>query len=324
MSVPASERIIRSAPQSLLIAVLLGLACCGVYAQTPVAPSDPVAPQMVNAAGISAPDLTLGAGDLIETKVYGVSDLNETTRISATGEINLPLVGTVRVGGVSVEQAQKDIEQRLIAGGFVKDPHVTILVREFTTQGVSVLGEVQRPGHYPIINARRLMDAVSAAGGFTPRAGKTIIITHRDSYAPTVVQWSFDGAQLQQANLELHAGDSVNVGKAGIVYVTGDVVKPGGFVLDNSDSLTVLQALALAQGAKPDASLNKARLVRKTPQGPQEIEVALKDISSSKKPDVAMLPDDILFIPNSVGKSAGRRTLESIVQITTGVLIYHP
>jgi len=114
------------------------------------------------------------------------------------------------------------------------------------------------------------------------------------------------------------------VGKAGIVYVTGDVVRPGGFVLDNSDSVTVLQALVLAQGAKGDASLNKARLVRKALSGPQEIEIALKDISSTKKPDVPMLPDDILFIPNSVGKSAGRKTLESIVQITTGVLIYRP
>jgi polysaccharide export outer membrane protein len=275
-------------------------------------------------ASVSAPDLVLGNGDLIDIKVYGVPELGEITRISANGEVNLALIGAVPVGGLTVEAARKLIEQRLATGKYLKDPHVTILVREFTTQGVAVLGEVQHPGTYPILNAHRLMDAISAAGGLTPRAGETVIITHRDNSAPETIQWSFDGAKLQQANIELHAGDAVNVGKAGIIYVTGEVGKPGGFLLDNSNSITVLQALALAQGAKPTASLNKAKLIRKTPQGPQEIEIALKDITATKKNDVTMQPEDILFVPNSAAKSAGRRSLESIVQITTGVFIYSP
>ncbi|MEO8727045.1 MAG: polysaccharide biosynthesis/export family protein [Acidobacteriaceae bacterium] len=306
-----------------MLAAVIAVICSASFAQTGLTPSA-VPHTQTEANGVSAPDLTLGPGDLIETKIYEIPELNETLRISSAGEINLPLVGVVLVGGASVEQAQKKIEQRLIGGGFVKQPHVTILVREFTTHGISVLGEVQRPGYFPILNAYRLMEAVSAAGGLTARAGKTIIVTHRDNSAPATLEWSFDSARLQHANIELHAGDTVYVGRAGVVYVTGDVFKPGGFVLDNSDSLTVLQALALAQGAKPDASLNKARLVRKTLSGPQEITISLKDIGAIKKPDVPMLADDILFIPNSVGKSAGRKTLESIVQITTGILIYRP
>jgi polysaccharide export outer membrane protein len=128
---------------------------------------------------------------------------------------------------------------------------------------------------------------------------------------------------LQQSNVELRPGDLITVGKAGLVYVTGEVNKPGGFVLE-SDSVTVLQALALAQGAKTTASLNKARIIRKTPQGPQEIQVALKDITAAKRPDFGMQPDDILFIPNSAGKSAGRRSMESLLQVATGIMIYRP
>lgn len=296
----------------------------GLHAQTPLAPDNNLLVERSAAPAASAPDLMLGPGDLIELKVYGVGDLSETLRIATNGDIDLPLIGAVKVGGLTVDQAQKAVEQRLVSGGFINEPHVSILVREFTTQGVSVLGEVQHPGHFPILSARHLMDAISAAGGFSVRAGKTIIVTHRDNSAAQTITWSFDPVKLQQANIELHGGDSVTVGKAGIVYVTGEVAKPGGFVLDQSDSVTVLQALALAQGAKPTASLNKARLIRKSPQGPQEIDVALKDITSTKKPDLAMQADDILFIPNSAGKSAGRRSLESIIQITTGVLIYRP
>ncbi|MBV9669807.1 MAG: polysaccharide biosynthesis/export family protein [Acidobacteriales bacterium] len=301
-----------------------GVSVC--FGQTPVAPTaQQPAAQAPASDGVSAPDAQIGPGDLIDVRVFGVPEMAATTRVNSNGDITFPLIGSTHVGGMTVGQAQSSIEQRLVSGGYLRHPQVTILIREFTTQGVSVLGEVQHPGFFPMVHSERLMDAISAAGGLSQRAGKVVIITHRDQTQPMTVNLAFNADALQQqSNIQLRPGDTVNVGRAGIVYVTGDVNRPGGFVLDNSDSVTVLQALALAQGAKATASLNKARLIRRTAAGPQEIDVPLKEIASTKKPDVGMLPDDILFVPNSAGKSAGRKSLESIVQIATGVLIYRP
>ncbi|HEY0566480.1 MAG TPA: polysaccharide biosynthesis/export family protein, partial [Terriglobales bacterium] len=211
---------------------------------------DPV----VSKPAVSNGDLILGAGNLIDVKVFNAPELDSSLRLSEDGEANLPLIGSVHLGGLNVDEAQKLVQAKLVGGGFVKDPHVSILIREFTTQTVSVMGEVQHPGAFPITTTRRLMDAISAAGGFSARAGHTILINHRDDPAPETVNVSFDAQKLQQSNVELRPGDLITVGKAGLVYVTGEVNKPGGFLLDSGDSVTVLQALALAQGAKPTAS----------------------------------------------------------------------
>jgi len=112
------------------------------------------------------------------------------------------------------------------------------------------------------------------------------------------------------------------VAKAGVVYVVGAVAKPGGFTMDANDGLTLLQAIALAEGTKSDAAMDKSRLIRKTPNGPTEIPVPLRKILSSKTPDIKLQSDDIVFVPSSAVKSAARRSLEAIVQTATGVAIY--
>ena len=303
-----------------VFSLALSVSVAAIKAQSPVTPVTP-APE-----AMSAPDLMLGPGDLIDLRVFGVPDLNATTRIGSNGDASLPLIGVTHIAGLTLEQAQTVVTKKYVAGGFLRDPQVSILIREFTNQGVSVLGEVQRPGFYPIVHAEHLMAAISAAGGLSPRAGKTIIITHRDqSVPPRTVHLSFNANALQeQSEINLQAGDTVNVGRAGIVYVAGDVNKPGGFVLDNSESISVLQAVALAAGTRNTASLDKARLIRTTQTGREDIPVPLKEIVSTKKPDMPMLPDDILFIPNSTGKTVARQSLQTIVQIATGLLIYHP
>jgi polysaccharide export outer membrane protein len=271
----------------------------------------------------SLPDLRLGAGDLLEIKVYAAPDLSDTARISGAGEITMPLIGAVKVAGMSVEMAQTTIEQRLLSGGFMRDPHVSILVREFATQGISVLGEVARPGIYPMLGSRRLFDAIAAAGGTTNRAGKTVTITHRDQPGvPSVLNLSQNPTEAADQNLELRPGDTVMVSKAGIVYVSGDVKMPGGYVMDNNENLTVLQAIALAQGLNPTASARNVRIIRRNSGKLEQIPIQLKQIMQAKSPDVALENEDVLFIPNSTSKSAARRSLESIVQVATGLAIY--
>jgi len=271
----------------------------------------------------SLSDLRLGPGDLLEMKVYGAPDLSGTLRVSGSGEITVPLIGAVKVASLTAEAAQKDIEQRLISGGFVRDPHVNILVKEFATQGISILGEVTRPGIYPMLGSRRLLDVIAAAGGTTNRAGNKVFVTHRDQpSALKIIGLSRNPEETTRQNVVLQPGDTVMVSRAGIVYVAGDVKTPGGYVMNNDENLTVLQALALAQGVNPTASTKNVRIIRRNAGQLQEIPVELNKILAAKAPDLRLEDEDVLFVPNSASKSAARRSLESIVQVATGLAIY--
>jgi len=267
--------------------------------------------------------LKIGGGDLLEIKVFGVPELTDSVRVSGRGDVSLPLVGTIHLDGLTSEQSEKLIEQKLKDGGFLRDPHVSIFVKEYATQGISVMGEVSRPGVYPLLGARRLFDALSSAGGTTTKAGRMVSITHRDTpVEPQLVTLSNDPAKSSAGNVEIHPGDTIVVSKAGIVYVVGEVVKPSGFVMENNESLTVLQALALSEGLGRSAAPNGSKIIRKTPEGLKEIPVPLKKILEGKATDVSMQGEDVLFVPASAGKNAARRTLEAVVQTATGLAIY--
>lgn len=268
-------------------------------------------------------DLRIGPGDLLDIKIYGSPELSNTVRVSDAGQITMPLVGHVEVLGLTAEDAQRRVEQQLVSGGFLRNPQVNILVKEFATQGISVLGEVAKPGVYPLLGSRRLFDALSMAGGTTIRAGNTVVITHRDQpSAPEVLTLARDPMEAARQNIELQPGDTVMIVKSGIVYVSGDVKIPGGYAIESNESLTVLQAIALAQGLNPTASTKNVRIIRKNSGVLQEIPVELKQIMQAKTSDVTLQNDDVLFIPNSASKSAARRSLESIVQVATGLAIY--
>ncbi|HKT25780.1 MAG TPA: polysaccharide biosynthesis/export family protein, partial [Terriglobales bacterium] len=108
----------------------------------------------------SASAIRIGPGDLLELKVFGAPELGSTVRVSGAGEINVALIGTIKTAGLTPEQAQTEIERRLRDGGYLRDPHVDILVKEFASQGISVLGEVTHPGLYPLLGSPRLLDAI--------------------------------------------------------------------------------------------------------------------------------------------------------------------
>jgi len=268
--------------------------------------------------------LIIGTGDLLAVSVYGAPDFNNEVRVADSGEITLPFIGSVHIAGLTLEQSETLVQKKLADGHFFKDPQVSIFEKEYATQGISVLGEVQKPGTYPLPGKHTLFDAVSAAGGLTPKAGNTISITHRNNpkEAQTVTlapNLSFTPAN----NVPVSPGDTVLVSKAGIVYVVGDVHMPSGFVMENS-RLTVLQAIAMAQGTNTTAKLDKAVLIRKTSAGPQQIPLPLPKILSAKASDMPLQPEDIVFIPRSEGKAALRRSLEAMIQAATGAAIYRP
>jgi polysaccharide export outer membrane protein len=287
-------------------------------AATPVTASETVAAPRRNP---SVP--VIGDGDLLKVSVLGVPESDQEVRVGADGNIFLNFIGAVKVTGQTTDQAQVTIAKKLVAGGFFKDPQVAVFAKEYATQGVSIMGEVQKPGVYPMLGSRTLFDVLSLAGGTTAKAGKLVSITHRDTpQTPNTVAMSNDAAESLRSNVDIFPGDTIVVSRAGVVYVSGDVKRPSGVIMENGADMTVLQAIAMAEGVGPDAALNKSKLIRRGPNGPTEIPLRLKDMFASKAPDVRLQAEDIVFVPNSAAKSAGKRSLDAIISTATGLIIY--
>ena len=305
---------------------LLGVSAIGM-AQNAIAPADagnvfppaenstPASSQVAISTGGGDSAIRLGTGDLVEISVYGVPELNTKTRVGNTGDIYLPLINYVHLGGLTVSEAEVVIERQLARGGFVKNPHVQLFVDEYTSQGVSVLGEVTKPGVYPALGEQRLLDLISAAGGLTDKAGKSITVTHRNqSDKPVVLPLSRDLSDNPRNNVRVYAGDTINVQHADVIYVVGAVVRPSGFLM-NDGPVSVLQAIALAGGATSTAKLNSARIIHKGPSGLTQTRVQLKKLLEAKVQDIPLEPDDILFVPASSRKIIAGRTVEAALQL---------
>lgn len=270
----------------------------------------------------------LGPGDLVEVNVYNVPELNTKARVSNDGDLYLPLIDYVHVADLRIEEAQKLIEKRLDDGGFVKNPHVAIFISDYTSQGITLLGEVGRPGIYPIVGDRRLFDLFSSAGGLTERASRTATITHRNlPDKMETIHLARNLTDKPESNVEVRPGDTIEVQRAPIIYIVGDVGRPSGLLIDNG-SLTVLQAVALAGGPNRTAKLNGTRIIRKTngPNGMTETTVPLKKMLRAQAPDMPLQANDILFIPVSGTKMATAQAVSMAVALTTAVSIYaiHP
>lgn len=269
---------------------------------------------------------TLGRGDLIEVGVYNVPELNSKARVSNSGDIYLPLIDYVHVEGLTQEEAQSLIEKRLSDGGFVRNPHVTIFVDEFTSQGVTILGEVGKPGMYPDIADHKLYQVVSQAGGFTQSASRKIAILRRNQADPIRVNLPRNLADDPSGNIEIVPGDTITVPRAPTIYVVGDVGRPSAILVDNG-TMTVLQALALAGGTNRTANLGAVRILRKGPNGGvTETKVGIKKMLEAKAPDVTLQGDDILFIPISGRRMVMTRTFDATQTMAMAMALYtiHP
>jgi polysaccharide export outer membrane protein len=270
--------------------------------------------------------LKLGGGDLIEVNVYNVPELSTKARVGNSGDVYLPLIDYVHVGDLSIEEAQTLIAKRLGDGGFVRNPHVTIFLDESASQGVTILGEVSKPGIYPALGDRRLYDMISAAGGFTSAAGRKVsIIRQHSQEGPITVNLPRNLADDLPDNIEILPGDMITVPRAPIIYVVGDVGRPAGLLVDNG-SLTVLQALALAGGANHTAKMGGVRIIRKGPDGMTETRVPLKKMLEAKAPDITLQADDILFVPLSGARVAAATGFNAAVAAASGlaILAAHP
>jgi polysaccharide export outer membrane protein len=249
--------------------------------------------------------LKLGPGDLVHVSVYDMPELDQRFRVSDQGTASLSLIGELKVAGMTADELSREIATKLREGDFAKRPSVNVLVEEYTTQGVAVIGEVAKPGIVPIYSGRNVLDILSAAGGLKDTASTEILIRRQGQAGdPERVQLGRDRQSLSGPMVEVNPGDQVVVPLAGIVYMLGDLNRPGGYVMSENGKISLLQALTMAGGATRTASENHTRLLRPTPNGYEERSIALKDIMNGKQKDIELQPRDIVYVPFSNLKHA--------------------
>jgi len=266
----------------------------------------------------------IAPGDFLDVSEVHTPEFHSAVRVSPSGTVTLPMIHEVRIGGMDEQGAAHAIEAALLAQGMLLHPLVSVLVISYAGQDVSVLGEVVRPGVYPYTLHHRLLDLISAASGLSPSAGRLVNVFHRDD-ARTPHPAVLDPSGIDTAsdhNPELAPGDTVQVSRAGLVYVVGDVLRPGGFPVDPAQGLTVVQAISLAWGPTQNASMAKALLIREQKGGRTITTLNLKRMLHGQEPDQLVRDRDILFVPDSAAKNLWNRTVESAIQSAIGVTIY--
>ena len=248
------------------------------------------------------PGLTLGIspGDLLTVDVFNTPELSGKFRVQQNGTISLPQGGVVAVGGMSPIATQNAIEARLRDSQIMLDPHVTIFVQEYASEGVIVLGEVKNPGTYTLLGEHSLYGALAAAGGATVNEGLSITITRPgDPLREEVIPVTSPNYSTIQHTTRVNPGDTVFVSRAKSFFVVGNVVRPGAYPLPSGEPIRVLEAIALASGTERAAAMSKASIIRQTTTGPETIPVNLKKIARNQDPDVFLQASDILVIPGS-------------------------
>jgi len=242
------------------------------------------------AAGGAPEDYKLGAGDLVRVTVFGSPDLTTEARVSQSGSITCPLVGSVPVAGLSTAQAEQLLVRRYTQGKFLRNPQISVLVAEYMSQKIAVLGHVGKPGQYPLRAKGNVLDVLAEAGGVLAQsAGDRATITRADgSKAEIDLDALFDGDPSQ--NLALNGGDRIYVPRAPQFYVYGQVQKPGMYKLERN--MTVSRAISTSGGLTPRGTERRAVVKRRDASGKErEYSVSGSDL---------LQPDDILFIKESL------------------------
>lgn len=244
-------------------------------------------------AGVSkAAELVLGPGDIVKASVYGSPDLQVETRISENGSLTFPLLGQVPVGGLTVAAAEKKLGGLLESGGFLRRAQVNLIVTSIQSQQVSVLGQVNRPGRYPLDAKRSLLDLLAMAGGIAVDGGDTVNLIQRrqgktSKTTVDVIQMVRSGSL--ENDLELSAGDVIYVERAPRFYIYGEVQRPGMFRLERG--MTVVQALSSGGGLSPRGTERGIVIKRRDANGVQQV--------ISAKQDDLVQAEDVVFVKES-------------------------
>ena len=247
---------------------------------------------MLGAGVAGAAEVLLGPGDVVRATVYGSPDLAVETRVSEGGGLTFPLLGEVQVGGLSTQQAEKKIGALLEKGGYLKKAQVNLLVTTLASQQVSVLGQVNRPGRYPIDGKRKVLDVLALAGGIGNEGGDMVsLVRTRDGQTTRETIDVVDMVRKGELNrdYEVAGGDVIFVERAPRAYITGEVQRPGPFRIERA--MTVQQAISAGGGLSLRGTQRGLKITRKDAGGaPRTIEVKADDV---------LQPDDVVIVKES-------------------------
>lgn len=302
--------------RAVLLALVL-IASLGAQTQNGTAPQTPYT--------VPPPDYTIGPGDVLTIVCSYVTEIGGKVRVSEDGFIIAPgLPKPVKAAGLTPAALSASIAQELKTADIVREPIISVFVEEYHSRTISVLGAVAKPSIYPLERPTTILEAISLAGGLLPTAGGSLTLIRKGTELPighikgdsTVVDIELGklmAGSNPSLNLKVEPGDVLTVATAPVIYVVGAVVQPGGYVVeDPSSDLTVLQALAKAQGLKPAAAASRAMIIRRGEDGQQrkEIPIDLSDVFKGKGSDLDLKRNDILFVP----ESGTKKTLQALAQ----------
>jgi polysaccharide export outer membrane protein len=264
---------------------------------------------------------------------------DKPVRIDPNGFVDIPLAGRFRASGLTLDQFKDELASRITK--YISSPRITVNLTEEKGRSVSISGAVFSPGVHELPGPERLIETLSLAGGTKPDAGWRVIITREQKWGkiplPDVIVDPTTGCSIASLSLDelqssknpsdnilIYPNDIIFVPKAEVVYVMGSVRKPGAFELASHPSVSVLQALSLAESMDKDAAPSKAKIIRPAAGGdgkPIELPVNIAQILAGKDPDVPLKPNDILYLPGS-SRSGAKRTAEALLLAVTGAAVY--
>lgn len=278
--------------------------------------------------GTDQPIAKIGKDDLLGISVYDEPELTRPVRVDFDGDIRLPMVKEhIPVAGLYPAEVETVITKVLVADNVMVDPIVTVSVLEYRSRSITITGAVKTPTSFQAAGTVTLLDALSRAGGLADNAGSEILVSHQapgTGDKPVVLIQRIPAQALINAedpslNLVLEGGDDIRVPEAGRVFVLGRVKHPGAYFITDGSESSVMKALSLSEGLDSFPS-HKAYIYRVEggTGGRSEIPIDLKKIMARKSPDVALMPNDILYIPDAAGARAGMAVLATAVGLSVG------
>lgn len=296
----------------------------------PLAAQDAAALPMAD-TGDAAPSAKIGADDLLSVTIFNAPALSRKVRVSADGSIELPLLsGPVKAAGLMPNALAAQIEEAYQKQELLVKPSVSVSVMRYTSRPISVAGEVKNPTTFEASGKVTLLSALTRAGGVTPEAGPTLMVTEQVEGKPStryfVIKELMDGAH-PELNIPLSGNEEIRVPRAPKVFVIGNVKRPGAYSVDDTSNLSVLKVVALAEGVLPFTS-SEAYIARKDETGKvTEIAVDLRKMIKRKAPDVPMQANDLLYIGDAAGRRAAANALDKLAgfgsSTASGLLIWH-
>ena len=288
---------------------LLSLGNASAQAQQDRGQAAAAAAAQVGASGsmsglVDTGDLPINVGDVITIQVFATPELSGSLRVDQTGAVTLPIGGKLQISGVTSSEAATLIEDRLKTAQIMLDPHVTVIVSQFATQGITVTGEVRSPGFFPLVGPHTVADALAIAGELTTSAGDTITLVHRSDPAhPVVLSLNAPDFETVARDTPIYPRDILTVSKASVIYLIGDISRPGPLPVVRGEPPTILNVLAQSGGPTVTAALSKALIIRRTPSGTTTIPLNLAEVLKNRAPNILLQSADILIVPHSFTKA---------------------